>query len=93
MIRAEYKNNRMYLAISGSVTDITIELDNLLHQFIETQPEIVNGCLSYEADNISKSLKRCDVMKVKAVEVILGSAIKIEEGEIHDKDSFSNKGH
>ena len=80
MIIVEYKNKHMTLSVSGTITDIIIELDSLLQQIIKTQPEIVNGCLSYEGDNISNSLKRCDVEKVMAVESLLKSKIEIEKG-------------
>lgn len=80
MIRAEYKKQVITMEVSGSVSDIVIEVDNLLHHLMETEPEIVNGCLVYEIENLSKCFEKCDVNKVTDIDLLLRSQIKIEKG-------------
>jgi hypothetical protein len=84
MIKAEYKNNNMRIEVSGTIESLALELDDLIQEFIEVNPDIINACIKHNMDAMLKSVDRLDAVKLRTITILLKHKQKVkyeEKGE------------
>lgn len=96
IVTSDYnEKNRSYDAKAdggGNAEQITIELYTMLKMFMDTEPEMLNACISSILPEITEGLTKCSDTKMSYF-VHLIDTVKMTERSNFDKDNFSNKGH
>lgn len=76
MIKALTRNNKIYCDMSGTPDVIAYELKAIFMNFIQTQPEIINGVMLACESELKESIEEIDPKKTMLIYHILEGALE-----------------
>lgn len=79
MIKSLNRNNKVHCEVSGTPDVIAFELKTIFMNFIQNQPEIINGVMLALESELKESIEEIDLKKTMLIYYMLEGATEDDQ--------------